>query len=876
MTVAAGADGEEADEAPLLSRGNRLHPVRGSLIAFGGFALALFFSMLPSSPRSGVPTVGFAAMVIVGGLLDLLGTFDDPIERVVETTSIEELIAPIAVLFGGLGITWAAVRCAVAGLTTTLAGHTLGPVQYGALLVPLGFVTAVAGAGLVLQRMGVLDRETPLHRRYGFWLFVVAAALYLPTLGSHSLIDPWETHYGEVSREILSRQDWISTWWAQEDWFWSKPVLDFWLQAIAMVVFGVRYEPGEMISGFSEGRTPFPEWAVRFPIFLLSAAATYLLYKAVAKVFGKRSGFVGAVVLLTTPMWFFLSHQTMTDMPFVSTLAGAMAFVILGLDEDTERLVRVHALRIGPITLRLSAYHIVIGAVLAVAVPQIVYLFSKNIAFNIDPRWGLRSPPIAIVADSFMSGSAGNCGLPGNSPCDQVFPSVRSLQPAVQALVYVQALALFLYLNWGERRAQRLYFIGAWFLVAISTMAKGPAGIVVPVACALLYVVATRRYLDLTRMEILSGILVLLTVALPWFLAMYVRHGQAFLDRLIFHDMYQRAFAHVHDTNSGDDVSFRFFVWQLGYGLFPWIALAPAALVYWLRRPEFEGTRLVTRHEITRQGVSILLVIWVLIGFALFSLIQTKFHHYIFPIVPAIAMLVGIYANEMLERIPPGMGLSFTEAHEKAATGVASFLGSMLVLLVGRDMAARRAGEPSDARLLDLFTYKYDREWPDTLDYSKHFWVAAIIPAVIVLAAGFSRLRRGATLALAIAACGFTAWCLDVYFMETSPHWGQREVIAAYYQEARQKPGPLISYQQNWKGENFYTGNHIAAFPSSGQAFKNYIADLRKKKLKTFYFLAVPGNVGRLGSELGFTEELATLTPMSLNNKFVLVRATID
>ncbi len=51
---------------------------------------------------------------------------------------------------------------------------------------------------------------------------------------------------------------------------------------------------------------------------------------------------------------------------------------------------------------------------------------------------------------------------------------------------------------------------------------------------------------------------------------MYVRHGSPFTDRLIFHDMFNRASAHcVHDTNEaeGDDTSLRFYVWQLGLGM---------------------------------------------------------------------------------------------------------------------------------------------------------------------------------------------------------------------------------------------------------------------------------------------------------------------
>jgi len=158
---------------------------------------------------------------------------------------------------------------------------------------------------------------------------VITTVLYLPMLGNHSLSDPWETHYGEVAREMLARDDWISLWWAQDGWFWSKPVLTFWIQAIPMALFGVRYEPGQMFAAVGQGLNPQPEWAVRMPIFLLTLAAMYLLYKAVARTHGRRAGLICGLVLATMPQWFLISHQTMTDMPFVAGIVAAMSLFLL-------------------------------------------------------------------------------------------------------------------------------------------------------------------------------------------------------------------------------------------------------------------------------------------------------------------------------------------------------------------------------------------------------------------------------------------------------------------------------------------------------------------------------------------------------------------
>ncbi len=84
----------------------------------------------------------------------------------------------------------------------------------------------------------------------------------------------------------------------------------------------------------------------------------------------------------------------------------------------------------------------------------------------------------------------------------------------------------------------------------------------------------------------------------------------------------------------------------------------------------------------------------------------------------------------------------------------------------------------------------------------------------------------------------------------------------------------LVAYQMNWKGENFYTGNHVPAFVSTGSTFTNWLKDQRAKGTTTMYFITEHGRTGGLKSEVapkGYTE----LTDKNLCNKFVLVRAEL-
>ena len=68
----------------------------------------------------------------------------------------------------------------------------------------------------------------------------LVALVLVPGIRSYSLVDPWETHYGEVARMMLQEHDWVHTQWPggespkDNEGFRSKPVLQFWMMAAGM------------------------------------------------------------------------------------------------------------------------------------------------------------------------------------------------------------------------------------------------------------------------------------------------------------------------------------------------------------------------------------------------------------------------------------------------------------------------------------------------------------------------------------------------------------------------------------------------------------------------------------------------------------------
>jgi 4-amino-4-deoxy-L-arabinose transferase-like glycosyltransferase len=916
---------EEAAPEPLVPAGN---PFRPKSALFAALAALVPFGLMTANIHSplSVP-IGLAGCLVAGFfLLDVLGAFDDESER--EAVPLRALAPRLIELVGSLVLVVAAMRLAVAGRLP------LGVITSG-LLVSGGLVWAMIAGYRVLEGLGAVAPDRPLARRAGFVLTCVGVVLYLPMLGSFSLTDPWETHYGEVAREMLSRDDWISTFWAQEGFFWSKPVLDFWLQALSFSAFGVEFRPDQMLASAANGLTPRPEWAARLPITLLTLLSVWLLYRAVRKSVGTRPAFLGGVVLLTLPYWYLLARQSMTDMPYVAPLTAALALLFLGLESDPDAKVKVFPLAIGRRTFGLSAYHALFLLIIVTVLPQLLYLASRHITLELfaSPRGFL------FHWDRVLLGSLGNCDLPGNEACRYVGPAEPAFQPATGALLWAGVAGFFLWLNRGERRVQRLLFLAAWYFTALSALAKGAPGLVLPVLIAVGHLLATRRFRDLGRLELPALGLLVAAVCLPWYAQMYARHGAPFTDRLLFHDMYKRAFVHVHDTNTGDDISFRYYVWQLGYGLFPWTGLAAAGLVY--------STQVGRNGAKTKTGAPdaellSALLLWFILAFAMFTVSLTKFHHYIFPAVPPLAMLSGVMLDRLLpERDPPlRSGLAWAgclvlsalfllygcvrllggsvlgdavveaaapnvvgvvsmslgaalfvlgvrrfsappgslttdgERFSSAAISVCALASAGVLLLVGRDLSTHGEVEGA-ARFIHLISYNYERLWPDTLDFAASFRAISLVSAFACLLIAVRAVRaHGAALLLSVGLWS-AVFALNVYFVRIAPHWGQRETVFAYYKARKDATEPLVAYQMNWKGENFYTGNHLPAFVTTGERFKSWVGEQKRRGVRVMFFTTEHSRERSLKRELGPTKKYERVTTRALNNKFFVARVEL-
>ena len=255
-----------------------------------------------------------------------------------------------------------------------------------------------AAAAPVPEAAPAVGAPSAVHRVHAWEIALVGAlclALYIPKLGDYCLWDPWETHYGEVARRMLEDHDYVRLRWQNES-FRSKPVLTFWLMAGSMKLLGVGHDggwSGEFVASHK------PEWALRLPFALFGVAGIVALWYALARLRSKRSAYLAAVILATSPYYFMISRQAITDMPACSMLIGAMALFLLAfLDPDAQKPVK----RVGGVAPLLS-FHLPFAAIVLV---QLVYFYfnvrGTHLVFA--PRRALSGPMVMAMFAAAYAG----------------------------------------------------------------------------------------------------------------------------------------------------------------------------------------------------------------------------------------------------------------------------------------------------------------------------------------------------------------------------------------------------------------------------------------------------------------------------------------
>ncbi|MBI5487842.1 MAG: glycosyltransferase family 39 protein [Deltaproteobacteria bacterium] len=697
-------------------------------------------------------------------------------------------------------------------------------------------------------------RESPLvravRRRATPLVFLGALAVLLPGLG-YGLWDPWETHYAEVARRITVDGDWVSLHWgnadsdpaevrkhprpeqaAQRFLFFSKPILAFWLMALSFLAFGVS------------------EFAARLPMVLLAAGGVAGAFFYLRRMVGDRAALLSSVVLLLTPMWAMVGRHAITDMPFVApAMVGTLAFAAVLLDDRTDPR---HSY-VGYVCLALATLAKGLLGFLLPGAALLAMLFVTGELRRIRVAKTELGAGLDALGD-WLRGAGRFLLRRGPFPAARgelwVWLSVAG--GCVLVVVGVAMAAVWRFGPAGHGGAVRLSDALNPFRFASGRWGGILAGALVAVAAVLLANGARWK-----RLRMPLGIPLFLAICATWYGPVIWRHGSAFINEFFLLHHFGRASSGIGLDLTGLDVhdgTAGYYLQQLGFALFPWIVVLPAAVVAWARgeRAPFDERRAPPAEVASGTpgepsgGLFVLAIAWAAIPYVLFTLSQVKFHHYILPAIPALAILAGVGLDRMLRR---GVG-------RWEATGL--LLGGVFLFLAWRELAE----DPH--RLVRLFTYRYNRRFPE-FGWMRIFFGAALGLAAAgglgALLGAWRRSRRAGdgkpgvleragggwlVVTTLLASAVLTAGALWGHVPRLSRWISQQEAFAAIDAERREGEA-LVSWANNWRGEVFYSRDQVIVIEKRDDAEAKLRGVLRRAG-RVFF---ITTNVGEMRDAVG-------------------------
>jgi 4-amino-4-deoxy-L-arabinose transferase-like glycosyltransferase len=441
-------------------------------------------------------------------------------------------------------------------------------------------------------RLKGLRQYTPAQLAAGV-ACAFASLVLLPYLGAVGLWDPWETHYGEVAREMIQRNDYVHPFW-ENAWFFSKPVFTMWMHVVGMAALGSDLAQGNGALGL------YTEWGFRLPFALFSITGVTLMTYAIARIVSVRAGLATGFVLTTTPIYFLISRQAVTDTPIISATLCGMACAFVGLfDKETKKrhlwwyafwaFLAAGTLAKGLLGFGIPAVILFLYALLSV-VPWSFQALDEHFKW----LWRVAVGPLGTALAAALV-AAGVWTLGSRFPLSGLTPG---------AIVFAGVGA---------------YLMGK----AAAKEHLAPSEKKIPIVWNYFF-----------QMRFGSGMALFLLMAAPWYHEMFTfesvdDEGKLFWYRFLIHDHFARLAGGVHTTTPGG--TFTYFIEQGGYAVFPWVALVPGALAVALKLKLRGGTG--------RDAIGVMAVVWLTFTFYLIGSSATKFHHYVLPMVLPFAIL---------------------------------------------------------------------------------------------------------------------------------------------------------------------------------------------------------------------------------------------
>jgi 4-amino-4-deoxy-L-arabinose transferase-like glycosyltransferase len=225
--------------------------------------------------------------------------------------------------------------------------------------------------------------------------------------------------------------------------------------------------------------------------------------------------------------------------------------------------------------------------------------------------------------------------------CSCVLLSAEARLAKTDAMLLLSVVAAMgamarVYLSWqrGEEPAHPPWSwpIIFWTALAVGILIKGPLILMFAGLTIVMLAILDRNASWLWRLRPVWGLMWLLVLVLPWFIAIYWRAGGTFFTDSVGGDMLSKLAA------------------QESHGAPPGLYLLLFWITFWPGAP-LAGMAVPAIWRARREPGAQYLLAWLVPSWIVFELVLTKLPHYVLPLYPAIAILtVGALERRVLSR----------------------------------------------------------------------------------------------------------------------------------------------------------------------------------------------------------------------------------
>ena len=332
-------------------------------------------------------------------------------------------------------------------------------------------------------------------------------------------------------------------------------------------------------------------------------------------------------------------------------------------------------------------------------------------------------------------------------------------------------------------RRRFVYFAVFYILAAVAVLSKGLLGLAIPLGVIGLYVLITYDFRLLGRVYLVRGLMLFMLVGLPWYLYMFHRFGQTFIDEFIIENHFRRL---LGETKLIRNVlgTFEYYINNIGYSLFPLSAVLPFAIGKFM---PLEGMRP------RRVRARLFIMLSAFVPFFIITVTETKFNHYHFPMVPPLAVMLAWYGVTTFRRArTDGLPIGFR----------AEIVLSLALLAVMTLDLTRNFRE-----IIELSNFYVDRPIPESFSLKTPILFAAGATGLGLLIAvvrpSIPQLLKTASGLPLAAGLVFTWYLAHPVFVELSPHFTMKQIYDRY-DELRGPDDRLGEFSKWYRGTIFY------------------------------------------------------------------------